>query len=68
MKHMHPLRDAQELWARIEKAVPALGSATTSSIRKQWRRSWVRKVASSFIPEKSAPASHQKPQWTFAQS
>jgi hypothetical protein len=45
MKHMHPLHDAQELWVRIEKALTARSSATTSSLRKQWRRSWARKVA-----------------------
>ena len=45
MKHMHPLREAEELWARIEHAVTARSSATTSSIRKQWKRSWARKVA-----------------------
>jgi len=45
MKHMHPLHDAQELWARIENAVTARSSATTSSIQKQWKRSWARKAA-----------------------
>src|SRR5262245_61008841 len=46
MKHiMHPLSDARSRWARVEEAFTARGSATTSSIRKQWRRSWVRKVA-----------------------
>jgi hypothetical protein len=46
MKHMmNPLQDARTLWARIEKAVTAKSPATTSSIRKQWRRSWTRKVA-----------------------
>ena len=46
MKHiMHPLNDARTLWARIERAVTASSTATTSSIRKQWKRSWARKVA-----------------------
>ena len=44
MKYVHPLHDAQELWARIEKAVTTRRSATSSSIRKQWKRSWFRKV------------------------
>jgi hypothetical protein len=42
---MHPLSDARSLWARVERAVTASSSSTTSSIRKQWRRSWARKVA-----------------------
>jgi hypothetical protein len=45
MKYMHPLHDAQELWARMEKAVTARSSPTTSLIRKQSKRSWARKVA-----------------------
>ena len=46
MKHiMHPLSDARSLWARVEGAFTARSSATTSSIRKQWKRSWARKVA-----------------------
>ena len=46
MKHItHPLSDARSLWTRIERAVSAKSSASTSSIRKQWRRSWTRKVA-----------------------
>ena len=46
MKHiMNPLSDARSLWAGIEKAVTAKSSSTTSSIRKQWKRSWARKVA-----------------------
>ena len=45
MKIIHPLHDAQELWARVEKALTAKSSAITSSIRKQWKRSWARKVA-----------------------
>ena len=46
MKHIvHPLSDARSLWARVEGAFTARSSATTSSIRKQWRRSWTRKVA-----------------------
>jgi hypothetical protein len=46
MKHiMHPLSDARSLWARVETAVTAKSSAATLSIRKQWKRSWTRKVA-----------------------
>jgi hypothetical protein len=46
MKHiMHPLSDARSLWARVETAVTAKSSIATSSIRKQWKRSWTRKVA-----------------------
>jgi len=46
MKHiMHPLSDARSLWNRIDRAITAKSSATTSSIRKQWRRSWAKKVA-----------------------
>ena len=46
MKHiMHPLSDARSLWARVEGAFTARSSAATSSIRKQWKRSWARKVA-----------------------
>jgi len=46
MKHIiHPLHEAQTLWARLETAVTAGSSAATSSIRKQWRRSWARKTA-----------------------
>jgi hypothetical protein len=45
MKILHPLNDARTLWARVERAVTAKSSATTSSIRKQWRRSWARKLA-----------------------
>ena len=49
MKIMHPLHDAQALWGRVEKAVTTKTSASTSSIRKQWRRSWARKVACPWI-------------------
>ena len=46
VKHIiHPLSEARSLWARMEKAFTARSSATTSSIRKQWKRSWARKVA-----------------------
>ena len=46
MKHiMHPLSEARSLWGRIERTISAKSSADTSSIRKQWRRSWTRKVA-----------------------
>jgi len=46
---MHPLHDAQALWGRVEKAVTTKTSATTSSISKQWRRSWARKVACPWV-------------------
>jgi len=42
---MHPLSDARSFWARIEGAVTAKSAAATSSISKQWRRSWTRKIA-----------------------
>jgi hypothetical protein len=46
MKHiMHPLSEAQSFWARVEGAFTARSSVATSSIRKQWKRSWARKVA-----------------------
>jgi hypothetical protein len=46
MKHiMHPLSAARSLWSRVEGAFTARSSAATSSIRKQWRRSWAKKVA-----------------------
>ena len=41
----HPLSDARSLWARIGGAINAETFAATSSIRKQWKRSWVRKIA-----------------------
>jgi hypothetical protein len=45
MKHItHPLSDARSLWSRIERTITAKSSATTSSIRKRWRRSWARKI------------------------
>jgi hypothetical protein len=45
MKHIiHPLSDARSFWARVQAAVNARSSAATSSIRKQWRRSWARRV------------------------
>jgi hypothetical protein len=45
MKHIiHPLNDARSLWARIATAVTAKNSAAAASLRKQWRRSWTRKV------------------------
>ena len=45
MKIIYPLHDARTLWAQIERAVRASSTATTLSIRKQWKRSWARKVA-----------------------
>ena len=46
MKHIiHPLSDARSLSSRLERTTTVKSSATTSSIRKQWRRSWARKVA-----------------------
>jgi hypothetical protein len=46
MKYIsHPLSDARSLWTRVEGAFTARSSATTSAIRKQWKRSWTRKVA-----------------------
>jgi hypothetical protein len=45
MKTRHPLHDAQALWAQFERAVTTGTSASTSSISKKWKRSWVRKVA-----------------------
>jgi hypothetical protein len=45
MKMTNPLHDAQVLWGRVEQAVTTKSSATRSSVRKQWRRSWTRKLA-----------------------
>jgi hypothetical protein len=45
MKLIMPLSDARTLWARIGECVSAGTAAATSSIRKQWKRSWVRKIA-----------------------
>jgi hypothetical protein len=42
---MHPLSDARSLWARIGGGISSGTSAATFSIRKQWKRSWARKVA-----------------------
>jgi hypothetical protein len=38
-----PLSEARSLWARV--AFTTRSSTATSAIRKQWRRSWARKVA-----------------------
>jgi len=46
MKHIiHPLSDARSLWSRLKRTITAKRSAATSSIRKEWKRSWARKVA-----------------------
>jgi len=42
---IRPLQEAQGLWRRIETAVSAHGSTASSSIKKRWRRSWLRKTA-----------------------
>ena len=40
---VRPLHAARELWRRIEGAVTTQSSTGRSSIKKRWKRSWVRK-------------------------
>jgi hypothetical protein len=42
---VRPLHAARELWRRIEGAVTMQSSTARSSIRKRWKRSWLRKTA-----------------------
>jgi hypothetical protein len=42
---VRPLREALGLWRRVEGAVTTQSSAARSTVRKRWRRSWVRKTA-----------------------